>query len=63
VTEEQFMKSVIYLLELMFMIGLIGSGIVVLLSTIEDLEVWFTRPTNAETPSDQPGSHPDFTTS
>lgn len=55
-------KIGIYTLEAFFACGVVGSVIVLLLSMVEDVEVWLTRDASKETNTEQLSSHPNFST-
>jgi hypothetical protein len=46
-------KIAVYFLEGLFTVGIIGSALVIILTSIEDFEVFLTRPRTAE-PSAEP---------
>lgn len=51
----------VYALEILFAAGVLGSVLVVLLSMIEDFEVWFT-PKDADGSQDDASAPPDLAT-
>jgi hypothetical protein len=52
-------RILVYLLEILFAAGVLGSALVILLSMVEDFEVWFAPKEANGGDNSATGTHPD----